>query len=132
MLARSFVILCACLSSGCIVSQLEVTNPIPGLSTVAVAPFFNVSHERAVNGRRFALAYFTELQKTPGFQVVPVGVAEQAILDYGLRMDNPADAVRLAEILEVDAVVVGAVTDYDPYYPPRIGLQVSCWGICTF
>ncbi len=113
------------MNAGCIVTQLEVTNPIPGLSTVAVAPFFNISHEPAVDGRRFALAYFTELQKTPGFQVVPVGVAEQAIHDYGLQMDNPADAVRLAEILNVDAVVVGAVTDYDPYYPPRIGLQVS-------
>lgn len=113
------------LNAGCVVSQLEVTNPYPGLSTVAVAPFFNISHERAVDGRRFALAYFTELQKTPGFEVVPVGVTEQAIHDYGLEMDNPADAVRLAEILNVDAVVVGAVTDYDPYYPPRIGLQVS-------
>ena len=32
---------------------------------------------------------------------------------------------RLAEVLEVDAVVVGAVTDYTPYYPPRCGLRVE-------
>jgi hypothetical protein len=40
-------------------------------------------------------------------------------------MNNPADVIRLAEILGADAVVVGAVTDYSPYYPPRVGLQVS-------
>jgi hypothetical protein len=35
-----------------------------------------------------------------------------------------ADAVRLARQLGVDAVLVGAVTDYDPYYRPRIGLDL--------
>lgn len=105
--------------------DVGVTNPVAGLTTVAVAPFFNLSDERSVDGRRFALAYYTELQKVPGFQVVPVGVVEQAIYDERLEMNNPDDVLRLAEVLGVDAVVVGAVTDYSPYYPPRIGLQVS-------
>lgn len=111
--------------SGCVMFDVGVTNPVNGLTTVAVAPFFNLSEERSVDGRRFAQAYFTELQKTPGFQVVPVGVVEQAIFDHKLEMNGRDDALKLAEILHVDAVVVGAVTDYSPYYPPRIGLQVS-------
>jgi hypothetical protein len=111
--------------SGCAIVEVNVTNPVPGLTTVAVAPFFNVSSEPAVDGRRFALAYFTELQKTPGFQVVPVGIVEQSIFDNDLKMSSPADVLRLADLLGVDAVVVGAITDYSPYYPPRIGLQVS-------
>ncbi|HID23177.1 MAG TPA: hypothetical protein EYP14_12350 [Planctomycetaceae bacterium] len=78
-----------------------------------------------MDGRRFALAYFAELQKIPGFQVVPVGVTEQALYDNKLQMQGPKDALELARILGVDIVVVGAVTDYDPYYPPRVGLQVS-------
>lgn len=118
-------ILIGLLMPGCMIIQTEVANPIPGLSTVAVAPFFNLSQEAATDGRRFATAYFAELQKTPGFQVLPVGVVEQAILDNGLNMNSAGDALKLAELLGVDAVVVGAVTDYDPYYPPRIGLQVS-------
>jgi len=112
-------------ASGCVVVEVGVTNPLPNLSKVAVVPFFNLSQERAADGRRFALAYYAELQKVPGFQVVPVGVAEQAIYDNGLEMSGPEDALKLARILGVDIVVVGAVTDYDPYYPPRIGLQVS-------
>lgn len=111
--------------SGCVMFEVGVTNPVAGLTTVAVAPFFNLSEERSVDGRRFAQAYFSELQKTPGFQVVPVGVVEQAIYDHQLEMNDPQDALTLARVLDVDAVVVGAVTDYSPYYPPRIGLQVS-------
>lgn len=105
--------------------DVGATNPVNGLTTVAVAPFFNLSEERSVDGRRFAQAYFTELQKTPGFQVVPVGIVEQAIHDNKLEMTSRDDALKLVEILHVDAIVVGAITDYSPYYPPRIGLQVS-------
>ena len=37
----------------------------------------------------------------------------------------PDEARRLARILGVDAVVIGSVTDYSPYYPPRCGLRVE-------
>lgn len=110
---------------GCVVVQTGVTNPIPGMTTVAVAPFINLSAERSVDGRRFALAYHAELQKVPGYQVIPVGVTEQAMVDLGLDLNGPDDALKLAKALGADAVVIGAVTDYTPYYPPRIGLQVS-------
>lgn len=105
--------------------EVGVTNPVVGLTTVAIVPFFNLSQERAVDGQRFAMAYFTELQKTPGFQVIPVGVVEQTIYDHKLQMNNPDDVLQLAQLLNADAVVIGAVTDYSPYYPPRIGMQVS-------
>lgn len=125
MATRLAAILLGSLLSGCVLVDVQVANPVQGLTTVAVAPFFNLSQEVAVDGRRFAFAYYSELQKTPGFQVVPVGVTEQAIFDNRLQLNNPDDVLKLAEILGVDAVVVGGVTDYDPYYPPRIGLQVS-------
>ncbi|MEX0718210.1 MAG: hypothetical protein WD066_16570 [Planctomycetaceae bacterium] len=112
---------------GCLVVQVGVTNPIPDLATVAVVPFFNQSSEPAqvVDGRRFAIAYATELQKVPGFQVLPVGVTETAIVRGRLDLNRPGDVLRLAELLDVDAVVVGSVTHYDPYYPPRIGMHVD-------
>lgn len=105
--------------------QTSVTNPNPKLKTVAIVPFFNLSQEPDVDGRRFALAYFSELQKVPGFQVLPLGVAEVAMVEHQLQMNNPEDVLKLAQVLNVDAVVIGAVTDYSPYYPPRIGMQVS-------
>ena len=102
-----------------------MSNPIPGLSRVAVVPFFNLSTEPSADGHRFAEAYFTELQRTPGFEVVPVGVTDAAMQDHNLNLNSPADALKLAKILDVDAVVVGAITAYDPYYPPRVGLRVA-------
>ena len=108
-----------------IAHQPTVHNPFPQLSKVAVAPFFNQSNEPTVDGRRIALAYFNELQLVPGFEVVPVEVVEKAMLDHRINMRGPTDARLLAQILGVDAVVVGAITDYSPYYPPRIALHVE-------
>ena len=125
MIPRLFAIVICLPVAGCVVVEVGVTNPIPGLSTVAVAPFLNLSQDPTVDGRRFAMAYFTELQKIPGFQVVPVGVVEQVLIDLQLELSNPHDVLLLAEELEVDVVVVGAVTDYEAYYPPRIGLQIA-------
>lgn len=127
---RYFVVLGCLLSAGCsmlpeIAHQPTLHNPFPQLSKVAVAPFFNHSDEPTVNGRQVALAYFNELQLVPGFEVVPVNTVERAIRDNNLQLNSPADARRLAEVLEVDAVVVGAVTDFSPWYPPRCGLRVE-------
>jgi len=105
--------------------QPVVHNPFPQLNKVAIAPFFNQSDEPTVDGRRFAMAYFAELQAVPGFEVVPLGVVEQAIIENRVDLSHAGEARRLANILGVDAVVVGSVTDYTPYYPPRCGLRVE-------
>ncbi len=117
--------------SGCALIVPDVShepvihNPFPQLSKIAVAPFFNLSDEKTVDGRRFALAYFAELQSIQGFEVVPLGVTEEAIIAHHVDLSKPSEARRLANILGVDAVVIGSVTDYTPYYPPRCGLRVE-------
>jgi hypothetical protein len=105
--------------------QPTIHNPFPQLTKVAVAPFINVSAEATVDGRQFGIAYFEELQAIPGYEVVPVGTVETAMRDHHVTLDSPADVRRLAQILGVDAVVIGVVTDYCAYYPPRCGLQVE-------
>ena len=105
--------------------QPSVHNPFPQLSRIAIAPFFNHSAEPSVSGQQVALAYYNELQSIPGFTVVPIGIVEQTMKDYGLTLSSPLEARKLAQILDVDAVVVGAVTDFTPYYPPRCALQVE-------
>ncbi len=102
-----------------------IRNPFPQLSRVAVTPFFNQSDEPTVDGRQVAMAYFAELQATPGFEVVPLGVVEEAMIAHRVDLHGPGEARRLAKILGVDAVVVGSVTDFSEYYPPRLGLRVE-------
>ena len=105
--------------------QPSVHNPFPQLSKVAVAPFFNHSMEPTLDIPQVSNAYFHELQSVPGFEVVPLAVVESTMLSQHLTLNRASDARRLAQILEVDAVVTGAVTDYYPYYPPRMALHVE-------
>ncbi len=122
-------------SSGCsmifpdVSYQPVVHNPFPQLSRVAVAPFFNQSEEPTVDGSKFALAYFAELQSVPGYEVVPLGVVEDAIIANHIDLSTPGEARRLGKILGVDAVVIGAITDYTPYYPPRCGMRVEWYSV---
>lgn len=124
-LAALFLPLVGCGVLPQVAHQPSVHNPFPQLSKVAIVPFFNLSTEPSVDGRRFALAYFNELQAIRGFEVAPIGVVEQALLTHQLDLNGPDEARRLAELLGVDAVVIGAVTDFSPYYPQRVGLKVE-------
>ena len=108
-----------------IAHQPTYHNPFPQLTKVAIAPFFNLSTEPTVDGRQFANAYFHELQAIPGFEVVPVGTVEEKARELNLSLANPVEVRKLAEALEVDAIVIGAITDFSPYYPPRCALQVE-------
>lgn len=125
----------ALLASGCHVVLPETAvqpvlhNPFPQLSRVAVVPFFNQSAEPTVDGRAVALAYFAELQAIPGFEVAPVAAVEAVMRQNNITFDPPEQAPDqarlLARMLGVDAVVVGSITDYDEFYPPRMGLRVD-------
>jgi hypothetical protein len=128
--ATGSVLLLVCLGCSLIPEpsrEPTVHNPFPQLSRVAIAPFFNLSDEPTVDGRQFALAYFAELQSVPGFEVVPISVVETAMRTYRIDLSDGRQARHLAQVLGVDALVVGAVTDYSPYYPPRCGLQIQWW-----
>jgi hypothetical protein len=56
---------------------------------------------------------------------MPVGVAKRLVQASGIQPQTPADFQKLARFLGVDAVVVGSVTEFTPYYPPRMGLAVN-------
>lgn len=100
-------------------------NPFPQLYRVAVLPFYNQSSDPTVDQDRVGLAYFNELQRVPGFEVMPVGVVKRYLEVLPREPQTPEEFQQLAQSLGVDAVVVGSVTDYSPYYPPRMGLAVD-------
>jgi hypothetical protein len=92
-------------------------------------PFFNQSAEPTVDGDAVAMAYYNELQAIPGFEVMPVGVSKQmlaaSIAASGREPHSGIEFQRLARQMGVDAVLVGSITEYSPYYPPRMGLAVD-------
>ena len=100
-------------------------NPFPQLHRVAILPFYNLSSEPTVDSREITRLYYEELQKIPGFEVVPPGVVERFLEASETRIDATTDYQRLAQQLNVDVIVRGAVTEYTPYYPPRLGISVD-------
>src|SRR6476659_7853465 len=121
-------------TSGCAlwpdrVVEPQFHNPFPQIYKVAVLPFFNQSAEPTVDGEAVAMAYYNELQAIPGFEVMPVGVSKQmlaaSINMMGREPRGGEEFQRLARQMGVDAVLVGSVTEYSPYYPPRMGLSVD-------
>jgi len=103
-------------------------NPFPQMKRVAVLPFFNQSNEPTVDGEQVAEAYYAELQSIPGFEVLPVGVTRNVYLQYSRLYGEPrtgAEFQRLAQLMDVEAIVVGSVTDFSAYYPPRMAMTTN-------
>lgn len=124
------LLLCLLIHCGCTAlpqrwHEPQFHNPFPQLHRVAVLPFFNQSNEPTLDGLAVATAYRNELQKIPGFEVMPVGVVDYVLRANQIQLDGATDFQQLARMLNVDAVVVGAVTDFHEYYPPRMGLAVN-------
>lgn len=123
------------ISSGCaffpdVRRKPQHINPFPQLQRVAVVPFRNQSQQPSLSGARVSDAYQAALQSIRGFEVLPSGlVANQLTYFESEVLQRPIstaeDFQQLAELLGVDAVLVGAITDYDPYYPPRMSLMVN-------
>ncbi|PHS06341.1 MAG: hypothetical protein COA78_14425 [Blastopirellula sp.] len=114
--------------------QMQYHNPFPQLSKIAIVPFSNQSDVPTLNSEQVTIGYYGELQQIPGFEVVPVGVVRQVIAASGndptYYNSRNIKAIReLGEILGVDVVVVGSVTDFEPYYPKRATLAIDWYAV---
>jgi len=103
----------------------QFINPFPQIRTVAVLPFVNQSEEPTLSGDRVALAYINELQAIPGFEVLPLGAVKSSLEEYNQPLACGADFQAFARYLGVDAVLLGSVVDFTPYYPPRMSIKVN-------
>lgn len=130
LLLASFIAVCGCNAIPDVRKKQTYHNPFPQISRVAILPFRNQSEEPTLSGFRVSQAYYNELQSIPGFEVLPLGVVEGQLADFErlvLRrpMATTRDFQEFAQFMGVDAVLQGAVTDYSPYYPPRMTLKVN-------
>jgi hypothetical protein len=103
----------------------QYSNPFPQITRVAILPFYNQSDDPTLDGSSVALAYFNEMQTIPGFEVLPIGVIENALVAFGSEPRTAREFQEFARFVGADAVLVGAVTDYNAYYPPRATLRVN-------
>lgn len=105
-----------------------VPNCLIGRSTIAVAPALNLSGSADFDANRFADLMASELSYADGIRVIPVSRVLGVLAAQGLdRVESARHAGELGEWLGADAVLVFAVTEYDPYDPPSIGISAQLY-----
>lgn len=88
-----------------------------------VAPVLNLSNRDDWDPLKVTDALASELQSFPGIAVIPVNRTLAALAGMGKSAcESPDDAHELARRFGATATVVAAVTEFDPYDPPRLGL----------
>lgn len=100
----------------------------PQTITVAVAPVLNLSGSRDWDVLKVTDFLASELQQFPGVTVIPVNRSLAALAEQGkTAVDTPDTALWLCEELRAEATVVAAITEYNPYDPPIVGLILQLY-----
>lgn len=94
----------------------------------AVAPLRNESGVSVVDPLALTDQLVRQVHAVEGLDAIPLNRTIAAM--RALRMNDvtsPGDARRLAEALGADAIVVGSLTAWDPYNPPKIGMSLALY-----
>jgi len=103
-------------------------SPYPNVRTVAIAPALNLSGSRDFDPLVVSDVVYAETQQVQNLIVLPVNKTLLAMQHLGIRaIDDAATAQRLAQYLGADGLIIPAVTAYDPYNPPVIGMVLQMY-----
>ena len=120
---------CVLLLSGCTARLKRPTSlaaPYQEQQLWAVLPFANESGVSIIDPYNMADLFTQELQQVQGIDTVPVNRVILAMRQLGMQGASSAAHVRqLANVLDVDGIVIGTITAYDPYPPVKLGAAVQ-------
>lgn len=121
-------VLAGCAARRC-AEPIVIANPHLGPMTLAVGPAVNLSGSADFDPDRFADLLASELSYAEGISVIPVSRTLGVLSVQGTdTIESPEHALELVRLLGADAILVFAVTEYDPYDPPKIGLSAQLFG----
>ena len=105
-------------------------SPYRETRTFAVAPAINLSGSRDFDPYTVSDSLFSELQQVSGLNVLPLNKTLMAMRRLGIRtIDQPSEARQIAAFLGADGLVVPAVTAYDPFNPPAMGMTLQLYAV---
>lgn len=94
----------------------------------AVVPLANESGASAADPYAISDKIVAAIDEVQGVTCLPVNRTIAAMRARGLHsLRTPADARILADTLGADAIVIGTITAYDPYDPPKLGLGLALY-----
>src|SRR5262249_33110495 len=92
----------------------------------AVAPLANESGVSFVDATMVADQIVAKIDEVRGIACLPMNRTIAAMRARGMQMvTTPQPARGLAESRGVDGLIVGAITAYDPYDPPKLGMKLA-------
>lgn len=131
VLAATAALLAGCANKAALVAPEVLVSPYNtagGGVLWAVAPLANESGTSIVDSYAVTDAVIARAAEVRGITTLPLNRTIAAM--RALRMNairSPADALRLADALGVDGIIVGSITAYDPYSPPKLGLMLGLY-----
>lgn len=98
--------------------------------TIAVTPAINLSGSSDFDRLRFADLMASELSYAEGISVVPLSRVLGVLSAQGKdSIESPGHAEEVGRLVGADAILVFAVTEYDPYDPPSIGISAQLFEV---
>jgi hypothetical protein len=125
-----FTALCGCASDNDVRTPPQVLvapyDSSQGDALWAVVPLANESGVSFADTDLVADSLIAKIDEARNVACLPLNRTIAAMRSRGLSgVRSPADARLLATALGVDALVLGSVTAYDPYNPPKLGLTLA-------
>lgn len=125
-LALLLIVLGGCQTGERLQPPTALTAPYDRPELWAVVPFANESGVSHVQGDRVADIFAEQIEQVSGLHALPVNRVILAMRQLGMRsVNSPDDAIALLQVLGADALIVGTVTSYDPYPPPKLGAALQ-------
>ena len=94
--------------------------------TWAVAPVLNLSGQREVDPILQADLVYGQLQQVAGLNVLPVNRVVEVYRALKIdQVQSEEQAALVCQLLGCDALLIGTVSLYDPYDPPRMGASLQ-------
>jgi hypothetical protein len=131
----SLVVALAMMTLGCaqkkqVKDNGHLVSPYPCQMTIVVAPVLNYSGNQDLDPIKVTDILYSEFQSVEGFAVIPTNrmLAQMARNQISV-IETPQQALKLANDLGADAIVVSAITEYNPYYPPVVGMAMQVYGL---
>jgi hypothetical protein len=98
----------------------------------AVVPFRNESGVSSVDTLGIADDFVVTIDDVVGLQCIPLNRTIAGLRALGMAgVASDADARALMAVLQVDGLVVGTVTAYDPYRPIELGVAAQLYSAAS-
>jgi len=118
---RAAAVLILILLAGCEPFEPLPEDAMPSIRVVAVLPFADQTGGSTFDADEFANILASELVRAGNVRVIRPAQIRAA----GEEITTAADAVRIGRRVRADAVLACAITDYDPYDPPRVAISAQ-------